>query len=216
MSKHAEERLTSELLQLLDKPQPVIVLLPIGLSLRPFMRQTGPRVLPFSPIRAETLRELLRRRDTANLDLAAFSQQLPPDVFLSRLDTATVAAVLRMAPVAQLAERLGTITGSQTTGPRLETDFVDSPAVQIAKRMVSDLLSWRAGEIAWSDFSHSLLLFGAPGTGKTWFARAMGNSAGIACVTASFAEWQSAVHLGDMLREMRKSIANARRQAEGR
>ncbi len=213
VSKHAEERLTSELLQLLDKPQPVIVLLPIGLSLPPFMRQTGPRVLPFSPIRAETLEELLRRRDTANLDLAAFSQQLPPDVFLSRLDTATVAAVLRMAPVAQLAERLGTITGSQTTGPRLETDFVDSPAVKIAKRMVSDLLAWRAGEIAWSDFSHSLLLFGPPGTGKTWLARAMGNSAGIACVTASFAEWQSAGHLGDMLREMRKSFANARRLA---
>ncbi|MFC3061059.1 AAA family ATPase [Paenirhodobacter populi] len=37
----------------------------------------------------------------------------------------------------------------------------------------------------------------------------MGNSAGIACVTGSFAEWQSAGHLG----EMRKTFAEARRLA---
>lgn len=78
---------------------------------------------------------------------------------------------------------------------------------------MADLLDWRRGAIGWSDFSHSLLLYGPPGTGKTWLARAMGNSAGIAHVSASFAEWQAAGHLGDMLREMRRSFAMARRAA---
>jgi cell division protease FtsH len=79
--------------------------------------------------------------------------------------------------------------------------------------VVEDLGVWRRGEIGWSDFSHSLLLYGPPGTGKTMLARAMGNSAGIAFVTGSFAEWQAAGHLGDMLREMRRTFARARREA---
>lgn len=40
----------------------------------------------------------------------------------------------------------------------------------------------------------------------------MGNSAGIAVVTGSFGIWQSAGHLGDMLREMRASFAEARQK----
>jgi hypothetical protein len=79
--------------------------------------------------------------------------------------------------------------------------------------MVADLLLWKAGQVAWSDLSRSTLFYGPPGTGKTWLARAMGASAGIACVTGSFAEWQAAGHLGDMLREMRKTFAEARSRA---
>src|SRR3989338_6721240 len=82
-----------------------------------------------------------------------------------------------------------------------------------AGRVVGDFGAWHRGEIGWSDFSHSILLYGPPGTGKTWLARAMGNSAGIACVTGSFAELQAAGHLGDMLREMRRTFAIALREA---
>ncbi|MET4130648.1 hypothetical protein ACSSV6_004005, partial [Roseovarius sp. MBR-38] len=97
--------------------------------------------------------------------------------------------------------------------PRLEDMAGDSPALLAARRMVADLLLWKAGQVAWSDLSRSTLFYGPPGTGKTWLARAMGASAGIACVTGSFAEWQAAGHLGDMLREMRKTFAEARSRA---
>ena len=48
---------------------------------------------------------------------------------------------------------------------------------------------------------------------QSWIARAMGNSAGFSVVTGTFGAWQAAGHLGDMLREMRKSFAEARTRA---
>ena len=98
-------------------------------------------------------------------------------------------------------------------GPRLEDMDGDTAALRAAKRLVSDLLLWKRGEIRWSDLSRSLLLYGPPGTGKTWLARAMGNSAGLNVVTGTFGQWQAAGHLGDMLREMRRTFAEARRLA---
>ncbi|MDT8326963.1 MAG: AAA family ATPase [Roseovarius sp.] len=97
--------------------------------------------------------------------------------------------------------------------PRLDEMAGDSPALLAARRLVADLLLWKAGQVAWSELSRSTLFYGPPGTGKTWLARAMGASAGIACVTGSFAEWQAAGHLGDMLREMRKTFAEAQARA---
>jgi ATP-dependent Zn protease len=40
----------------------------------------------------------------------------------------------------------------------------------------------------------------------------MGNSAGVRFIAASFAAWQAAGHLGDMLKAMRRSFAEARKQ----
>ena len=145
-------------------------------------------------------------------DDSAFLQALPEDTLLARLDTAHICVALRAPHPTEAARRLHAMTSSHAmTGPRLEAMAGDGPALTAARRLVADLLLWKQGKVAWSDLSRSILLYGPPGTGKTWLARAMGNSAGIACVTGSFAEWQSAGHLGDMLREMRKTFAEARR-----
>nr|WP_240540556.1 AAA family ATPase [Paracoccus sp. pheM1] len=72
---------------------------------------------------------------------------------------------------------------------------------------------WKTGEVAWPDLTRTLLLYGPPGTGKSWIARAMGNSAGFSVVTGTFGEWQAAGHLGDMLREMRRTFRDARTKA---
>ncbi|WP_244294999.1 AAA family ATPase [Paracoccus versutus] len=76
-----------------------------------------------------------------------------------------------------------------------------------------DLRGWKTGEVAWPDLTRTLLLYGPPGTGKSWIARAMGNSAGFSVVTGTFGEWQAAGHLGDMLREMRRTFRDARTKA---
>ncbi|QIR85116.1 AAA family ATPase [Paracoccus sp. AK26] len=58
--------------------------------------------------------------------------------------------------------------------------------------------------------TRSVLFHGEPGTGKTFLARAIAGSAGLPLITGSFASWQSAGHLGHMLREMRRTFDEAR------
>ena len=76
--------------------------------------------------------------------------------------------------------------------------------------------SGQTAEVAWDEIPHSLLLYGAPGTGKSHLARAMGKSADATFIASSCAEWQAAGHLGDMLREMRRSFKSARDNAPSR
>ncbi len=58
-----------------------------------------------------------------------------------------------------------------------------------------------------------MLLVGPPGTGKTTLARAIAKEAELRFVVASASAWQSVGHLGDHLRAMRASFAEARRYA---
>jgi len=213
VSKTSAERFLREIDRSLDTMAPVLILLPFDIVLPAHLQQSGVASFTYAPISADILLGFLEAMDRAPEDAGAFRSALPEPTILARLDTAQAAAALRFGSGLDLAERLEALTGPNPDGPRLEEGFSDSPVVQAARRVVADFGAWRRGEIGWSDFSHSLLLYGPPGTGKTMLARAMGNSAGIAFVTGSFAEWQAAGHLGDMLREMRRTFAWARRKA---
>ena len=207
VSKTSAERFLREIDRLLDTMAPVLILLPFDIVLPAHLQQPGVASFTYAPISADILIGFLAAMDRAPEDAGAFCSALPEPTILARLDTAQAAAALRFGSGLDLAERLEALTGPNPDGPRLEEGFSDSPVVQAARRVVADFGAWRRGEIGWSDFSHSLLLYGPPGTGKTMLARAMGNSAGIAFVTGSFAEWQAAGHLGDMLREKRRTFA---------
>ncbi len=213
VSKTSAERFLREIDRSLDTMAPVLILLPFDIVLPAHLQQSGVASFTYAPISADILLGFLEAMERTPEDAGAFRSALPEPTILARLDTAQAAAALRFGSGLDLAERLEALTGPNPDGPRLEEGFSDSPVVQAARRVVADFGAWRRGEIGWSDFSHSLLLYGPPGTGKTWLARAMGNSAGIAFVTGSFAEWQAAGHLGDMLREMRRTFAMARRAA---
>lgn len=213
VSKLAGERFVREANRYLDLAVPVIVLQPLEVTLPAHFRHPGIPCLTYAPISADILLAFLAATDRMPEDVQAFRDALPEPSLLARLDTVQVALALRFASGIDIAERLTALTGPAGEGPRLDEGFGDGPAVQIARRLVADLGAWRRREIGWSDCSHSLLIYGPPGTGKTWLARAMANSAGIACVEGSFGEWQSAGHLGDMLREMRRTFALARRSA---
>lgn len=213
ISKLAGERFTREANRYLDLATPVIVLQPLETTLPDHFQHPGIPCLTYAPISADILLAFLAATDRMPEDVQAFRDALPEPSLLARLDTVQVALALRFGSGIDIAERLTALAGPTGEGPRLDEGFGDGPAVQIARRLVADLGAWRRREIGWSDCSHSLLVYGPPGTGKTWLARAMANSAGIACVEGSFAEWQSAGHLGDMLREMRRTFALARRAA---
>ena len=213
VSKLAGERFVREANRYLDLAVPVIVLQPLEVTLPAHFQHPEIPCMTYAPISADILLAFLAVTDRMPEDVQAFRDALPEPSLLARLDTVQVALTLRFGSGIDIAERLTALTGPAGEGPRLEEGFGDGPAVQIARRLVADLGAWRRREIGWSDCSHSLLVYGPPGTGKTWLARAMANSAGIACVEGSFAEWQSAGHLGDMQREMRRTFALARRAA---
>lgn len=86
-------------------------------------------------------------------------------------------------------------------------------AEAVARRLVADLGAWSRGEIRWSEMPRAVLLHGEPGTGKTFLASAIAGSAGVPLITGSLARWQAAGHLGDLLREMRATFAEAREAA---
>ncbi|MBQ2262930.1 MAG: AAA family ATPase, partial [Loktanella sp.] len=216
VSKSQAERFWASVATAMDGYSPTLLIMPAGLTIPAYLRHAGLPTFRLPSLSADILLAHLRAGELGDAitDEAAFRQALPSDALLAGLSTAEACTAMRAPSIAEVFARLAAMTQSDKTDvPRLEEMTGDSPALLAARRLISDLLLWKDGRVAWSDLSRSILFYGPPGTGKTFLARAMGNSAGLACVTGSFAEWQAAGHLGDMLREMRKTFAEARRQA---
>lgn len=119
-----------------------------------------------------------------------------------------------LARLKVLAERRAAAS-SVADAPTLEMLGGMDEAVALGRAIVRDLADYAAGRIPWSQVAPGLLLHGAPGTGKTLFARALARSAGVPLLTGSLAEWQAAndAHLGDLLKAMRRRFAEARQAA---
>ena len=118
--------------------------------------------------------------------------------------------------MAELAARLAgspVAPGDAAAPPTLDSLTGDGPALQAARHLVEDLRLWRAGRLDWSEITRSALFYGPPGTGKSWLAQAMAATAGVSAITGSFGEWQAAGHLGEMLKAMRRTFAEARARA---
>ncbi|MFE3836046.1 AAA family ATPase [Pseudogemmobacter sonorensis] len=211
--KGFHERLTDALMA----PVPVLVLCPDEAAPSADLARYLPAPRQLAPLdRGIMLHHLRLAYPDAGTDLDALHAALPEDRQLAGLSTIGLHVALRapdvMAAAGRLAEFL-TPPADKNSGPRLEDISGEGEALSAARQLVADLGLWQQKKLVWADLCRSLLLYGSPGTGKTWLARGMGNSAGVSFIATSFAEWQAAGHLGDMLRTMRKSFADARKQA---
>lgn len=78
-----------------------------------------------------------------------------------------------------------------------------------AMALKEDLALWQAGQLDWSALSAKLLLSGAPGTGKTSFAKALCNTLQVPLIATSVSTWLEASYLGDVVRRMKAAFDEA-------
>ncbi|MGD9811198.1 MAG: ATP-binding protein [Sphingobium sp.] len=107
-----------------------------------------------------------------------------------------------------------TAASSKATMPvRVETLTGYGLARDWALALKDDLVLWKKDALLWSQMSTRLLLAGPPGTGKTTFARALGNSLRLPVYATSVGTWLELSYLGDVLARMAAAFAEAEANA---
>ncbi len=98
--------------------------------------------------------------------------------------------------------------------PRLDTVHGMAAAVAWGQSLNLALTAYRAGDLPWADVDAGCLLSGPSGTGKTRFARALAATCQVPLLTGSYATWLATgrAHQGELLRAMRDSFAEAKKQ----
>jgi len=116
------------------------------------------------------------------------------------------------------ADAVATTTAPPVTSPR-DTPDLDrlhgmNAAVAWGRSLNASLSAYKAGKLPWADVDAGCLLSGAPGTGKTLFARALAVTCRVPLVTGSYAIWLASgrAHQGDLLKSLRECFADAKRQ----
>jgi len=197
----------------LEREAPILLLTAGHRALPASITNILPAPIRLAPIDADTILAMLHLRFSDG-DVRRHSdlrRALPAPDMLARLGLDALHAAFRGADGAAIASTLAHQATAliPTDGPTLEEMSDANGAVIAARQMMADLALWSEGRLAWKDCLHSMLLYGKPGTGKTYLARAMGRSGGIPLISASFARWQACGHLGEMLRAMTDTFAEA-------
>ncbi|MBA1157043.1 AAA family ATPase [Microvirga sp. Marseille-Q2068] len=99
-------------------------------------------------------------------------------------------------------------------GPTLDDLAGYGDAGTWGQELAADLVAYKAGRLSWDEIDHpALLLSGPPGVGKTLFAQALAQTAGVPLIATSVAQWNASKYLSGTLQAIRSVFAEARRRA---
>jgi ATP-dependent Zn protease len=140
---------------------------------------------------------------------------LSSKVTLADLKLAVRADLGADASYARLVRLVSAERQPLSDGPRLADLAGLGAAKDWGLRLAADLKAYAAGELNWAAVDRGCLLTGAPGTGKTSFARALSREAGTHFTATSYSQWQAhrEGHLGHVTQAIRNAFAEAQRNA---
>ena len=113
--------------------------------------------------------------------------------------------------LARLRHLVGANDRDAERGPLLSQMHGLGAAKPWGLALVHDLREYAAGQLSWAEVDKGCLLTGAPGTGKTSFARALAREANVHFIATSYAQWQAhrEGHLGHVTQAIRKAFSEA-------
>ncbi len=185
----------------------VLVFASAGTQLHPEIEAAADTVIAFEPASDRHFDAMTRLLQTGGLS------EVDRDFLKKNPSTFIDAAFRQGRPSAPIIERLRQITRKSEASAKILPMQVFDDAHRWAEHLRQDLASWRAGMLGWKEIDKGVLVYGPPGTGKTTFAASLAHFLGVPLIAASLAKWQSAGHLGDLLKSMNSDFALARGDA---
>ncbi|TPP06962.1 AAA family ATPase [Rhizobium glycinendophyticum] len=133
--------------------------------------------------------------------------------FLQQQDVGVIDSAFRRGKPAERAiGRLRKLVSHGADKPTLPLSSFGS-AGEWGQRLKRDLALWREGVLPWNQIDKGILLYGPPGTGKTTFAKSLAVECNAHFIASSLGQWQSSGHMGDLLKAMYATFAEAKASA---
>ncbi len=185
----------------------VLVFAHSGTQLHPEIEAAADMIVSLEPVSDRHLDALTTVLDTGVInDVDKEFLRKNPSTFID-------AAFRKGRSASPVIERLRHLTKKSEASAKILPMQAFGEAHSWAEHLRQDLMSWRAGTLAWKEIDKGVLVYGPPGTGKSTFAASLAQYLEVPLIATSLAKWQSAGHLGDLLKSMHSDFALARSEA---